>query len=364
MPLKTLFLTSPIEQRPQGGRAMLTKLNLSVLSSILGDNLIVYELPASTHSSLFHNVLNTFRGFVDGINPQVIEDLILTIQHNDIQHVFIDGSNLGACIPALKRRIPHVYVSTFFHNVESRFFLGAFVASFSLRSFGVFLANTVAEYSASRLSDTRITLSQRDSRLLHALYGKSATHISPIALEDSRSVVPSRDHIAPKEPYILFVGGNFYANTRGITWFVEHVVPLIDIKLYIVGKGMESFRHLLDIPGCVEIIGPVDSVSPWYEHARFVIAPIFEGSGMKTKVAEAMMHGKKVVGTREAFSGYEFVSNKAGWSCTSCSDFVAVINEASSTITSRFDHELRTLYEENFSVSAATNRLSQILHHS
>ena len=38
--------------------------------------------------------------------------------------------------------------------------------------------------------------------------------------------------------------------------------------------------------------------------AALVIAPIFDGSGMKTKVAEALMHGKHVVGTPEAFSGY------------------------------------------------------------
>jgi hypothetical protein len=31
----------------------------------------------------------------------------------------------------------------------------------------------------------------------------------------------------------------------------------------------------------------------WYEHANLIISPIFSGSGMKSKVGEAMMFGKK-----------------------------------------------------------------------
>jgi hypothetical protein len=89
-----------------------------------------------------------------------------------------------------------------------------------------------------------------------------------------------------------------------------------------------------------------------------VIAPIFDGSGMKTKVAEALMHGKKVVGTPEAFSGYEKVAERAGWCCSSPTEFVTAINAACSTITLSFDPELRLLYEEYFSLSAATARLA------
>jgi glycosyltransferase involved in cell wall biosynthesis len=108
------------------------------------------------------------------------------------------------------------------------------------------------------------------------------------------------------------------------------------------------------------VIGPVDNLFEWYRLARFVIAPIFDGSGMKTKVAEAMMYGKKVVGTPEAFSGYE-VGQDAGWVCRTPDDFVAAINEACKEIHSPFDPQLRNIYLQKYSFEAAKKKLEAIL---
>ena len=82
---------------------------------------------------------------------------------------------------------------------------------------------------------------------------------------------------------------------------------------------------------------------------------------MKTKVAEALMHGKKVVGTPEAFSGYEDVAASAGWVCRSADDFVAAIAQACETIEEPFDPAMRALYEAHYSFSAARSRRADIL---
>lgn len=47
-------------------------------------------------------------------------------------------------------------------------------------------------------------------------------------------------------------------------------------------------------------------------NADFLIAPIFEGSGMKLKTAEALMYGKTVFGTTEAFEGYDVDYEQVG----------------------------------------------------
>jgi len=82
---------------------------------------------------------------------------------------------------------------------------------------------------------------------------------------------------------------------------------------------------------------------------------------MKTKVAEALMYGKKVVGTPEAFSGYEDIAQKAGWVCTTADDFVAAISRAQGLVTQSFDPDLRAIYEEKYSFEAAKSRLANIL---
>jgi glycosyltransferase involved in cell wall biosynthesis len=355
-----LLFTKGFEQRPTGGRELLCKLNHDALEAILGSRLLVFKTNPSKPKGRFY-FANALRGHLDGLDTPTIQSALALINKQEVRRVFVDGSNFGGFVAALKKQMPAIEVITFFHNVESRFFWGAWRTNKTVRSIVVLLANFLAERKAARLSDKRICLSERDSRLLRKFYGKGATHIAPMALEDKLSPGAREPLPIEDEPFALFVGGNFYANREGISWFVQHVAPRIDIKVCVVGKGMEEMRAKLEIPDRVEVIGPVYSLAEWYRRARFVIAPIFDGSGMKTKVAEALMHGKKVVGTPEAFSGYEGVAARAGWCCSSPEEFVSAINRACTTITSTFDPESRALFEEHFSLSAATVRLAEVL---
>jgi glycosyltransferase involved in cell wall biosynthesis len=353
-----LMVTTNIYKNPTGGRGLLSKLNADALRTLYGNHLHIYELQRSPLRGIV-SYYNAFRGFVDGLNAATIDEICAIVRRRNVRHVFVDGSNLGALVDVLKHRFNCLVITVFFHNVEARFFWGNFIASKSIRALAILVANCLAECKATCLSDKRICLSERDSNLLKRIYGKNATHIAPMAMEDKLPSFGDDGEPPPDcKPFALFVGGNFYANRDGIIWFVQHVAQLVDIKTYVVGKGMEDMRAQLEIPGRVDVIGSVDSLAEWYRRARFVIAPIFDGSGMKTKVAEALMHGKKVVGTPEAFSGYEKVAARAGWCCSSPTEFVAAINAACSTITLSFDPELRLLYEEYFSFSAATARLA------
>ena len=355
---KLLYLTKYIHSAPTGGRQMLSKLNHDALFAILGDQLVLFELP-QTGPMRLNELFNTFRGYIDGLTEQSVEQAIQLIQRENIRQVFVDGSNLGGFVSKLKRTLPQVEVITFFHNVEARFFWGALRGSKTIRALAVLIINYLAERKATRLSKKRICLSERDSRLLHLIYGEGATHILPLALADQLHDYPSMV-IEKLEPYALFVGGNFYANRDGIDWFVKNVARRINIKICIVGHGMEKVRAQLEIPGRVEVVGLVDNLVEWYRQARFVIAPIFDGSGMKTKVAEALMHGKKIIGTPEAFTGYES-ARCAGWVCSSADEFVAAITAAQKEINIPFDQNLRAIYLKNYSFEAAKKRLIKIL---
>jgi glycosyltransferase involved in cell wall biosynthesis len=355
-----LMLTKQLKSLPMGGREMLCKLNNDSLKAILGNQLILFELSNPGQLNLL-KILDAIRGNIDGLCPKTIEQVFLLIKQKQVRQVFVDGSNLGGFIAQLKQTMPSVEVITFFHNVEARFFWGALKTTKSARAMAVFIVNYLAERKATRFSDKRICLSVRDSELLRTLYGKGATHIAPIALEDKLTDKPLEHQLDTEEPFALFVGGNFYANREGISWFVKNVALRIDIKVCVVGNGMEVMRDELTIDGRVEVIGTVNNLAEWYGRAQFVIAPIFDGSGMKTKVAEALMYGKKVVGTPEAFSGYEDIVEKAGWVCTNADEFVLAIQTAERTINISFDHILRELYKSKYSLPAATARLTKVL---
>jgi hypothetical protein len=73
------------------------------------------------------------------------------------------------------------------------------------------------------------------------------------------------------------------------------------------------------------------------------------------------MFGRKVIGSPEAFSGYDVSTAMAGWICYSADEFVAAMEQAESGIAKPYHPELRALYEREYSFQAARKRLESIL---
>lgn len=355
-----MLVTNRLESSPSGGRELLFRLNHDALRDIYGERLTVMEL-AKNPISGFKPTANAFRGHIDGVNAETIDFALSAIRAKNIEKIFVDGSNFGELVRAVKERFPKLRVFTFFHNVEAMFFWGSFSQHMTIHASAVAMVNFLAERKAVRYSDKIICLSERDSRLLGRIYGRAATHVSPMAVQDRLPPYVAPTSGPPRRKFALFVGSLFYANRAGITWFVKHVAPRIDIRICIVGRGFEQFRNELEVTGKVEVVGAVEDLADWYSESHFVIAPIFAGSGMKTKVAEAMMFGKKVVGTPEAFSGYEDVADRAGWECATADEFVAAIKRAEELPPKSFDLELRALYEKKYSYQAARSRITNIM---
>jgi glycosyltransferase involved in cell wall biosynthesis len=358
---KILFITVNRNSKKHGGRELLSNLMLKTLHHLFHGKVEIFELNSFISTSIFIKFIKSLFGYINGVNEKSISDVLTIVKNNKLEYIFIDGSNLGIVAAAIKREYSNARVITFYHNVESRFFWGSFLEHKTPRSFAVYIANSIAERSAAKYSDINICLSERDRLLLSKIYGAENTAVCSLAMEDRYQIGDFGCLPLVKMKYALFVGSDFYANISGITWFIKNVVPRIDIKIIVVGQGMDKLREEYQIPNRVEIIGAVDGLNEWYRNAHFIIAPIFGGSGMKTKVAEALMHGKKVVGTSEAFCGYELVVNQAGWVCNTADEFAAVINSCSNYIKYPFDPSVRKLYEEHYSVNAAIFQLKQIL---
>ena len=142
---------------------------------------------------------------------------------------------------------------------------------------------------------------------------------------------------------------------------MENVAAASPLKILVVGKGFENWKSNLERNGNVEVIGGVDSVVPWYLGASFVVAPIFDGSGMKTKVAEALMFGKRIVGTPEAFTGYEEHLAEIGVVCRTSDEFIAAMRDEIVLGAPDQPERLRRIFLENYSLEAARQRLGVIV---
>jgi polysaccharide biosynthesis protein PslH len=181
-----------------------------------GDRYTLYEVARKPVRGIL-SIVNAFRGHIDGLTKETIADALRRIQTDKVDTIFVDGSNFGALVKQVKTKLHGVEVVTFIHNVEAHFFFGALTHSRSFRALGVLLVHYFAEAKSVKYSDKRICLSERDSKLLRRLYGRSATHISPMALEDKLPPVDASRIETCAEKFALFVGGLFYANRSGIS---------------------------------------------------------------------------------------------------------------------------------------------------
>lgn len=95
---------------------------------------------------------------------------------------------------------------------------------------------------------------------------------------------------------ILFFSGRNDWNVKGVTFFIDKVVPLIknQFTLLIGGKICEILNEK-KLPSNIILCGTYDSPDTFYQQGDIVINPVFYGSGLKIKTFEALSYGKITV---------------------------------------------------------------------
>ena len=131
------------------------------------------------------------------------------------------------------------------------------------------------------------------------------------------------------------------------------------INLYVIGQGMKILeKEPTYQKDNIHIIGEVEDLAPWYYHADLVVEPIFEGDGMKTKTVEAMMFGKTILGSDEAFCGYEGLDE---YRCNTADEFVKHINVYKQSGTEKYNSKVRNTYLDKYSENAVLHSMKEAI---
>lgn len=200
------------------------------------------------------------------------------------------------------------------------------------------------------------TISSRDARELLAIYSKQADFILPITMEQKKIIQSDEKH---DKVVCLFVGSNFFPNQQGMDWFIEEVLPKVDIKLVIVGSICDYLKPRHGMNDKIDYKGYVEDLSKVYAESNCVVSPIFYGSGMKTKTIEAFAYGKTFIGTDEAFAGIDCSFEDVGAKCNTVQEFVEKISILNSN--NRFNENSFNLFLKEFDSSNKLKEFSTFL---
>lgn len=310
----------------------------------------------------FHIVKKTnvdsFIALIEGYYPPMdeayIKQIEKIIEEQKIDIVFFDQSFYGNFVERCKKKGCKTIV--FCHNCEVDYNKIRFTNTNNYLKKRLYTNSVIRnERKTIRSSDVVITFNERDSKRINELYNRQADYIIPLGLSDKCT----GKACSQIQHDVLIFSPVTEANLYGVRWFVNNVSEQINGKILIAGRGFDEYSDELSRKN-VEIKGYVKDIEDVYLSARIVAIPQFIGAGMKVKTAEALMFGKEIVGTREAFEGYDEEILDVASLCNTSEEFVIAINARINNNTS-YSARAREIYLNRYSISAGNKVFNRII---
>lgn len=352
--MKILYIARAFSDNKTGASQVMSR-NLRSLIAIAGkENVIQYYLPSTTAK----NVLESLARFGSyGVSKKNEKDIIELVKKYEPEYAFVESSVWGSIYKNLHRL--GVHSICFAHNLDVALSKQEMMSRNMLISVPKYISIKINEKKSLKYADTLICLNNRDSNGFKEMYGRQADLVLPITFPE-REIEECRDgYETIRCPYYLFVGSDFFPNVEGIKWFIENVAAHLNADVHIVGSCCHNQElRQLELPKNVYLLGYVDNLNKEYNCASGVIAPIFKGSGMKTKTVEALSYGKSVFGTQEAFVGIEGDFTKIGGLCNNAEEFINAINSSDHKPFNIYSYKLFT---QEYSDSVFLTKLKSFL---
>lgn len=161
----------------------------------------------------------------------------------------------------------------------------------------------------------------------------------------------------------VFVGGmDYQPNVEAVEWYQKEVEPHTKVKLDVLGACPDATSLRLSSEG-VRFVGYVDDLYESLRASRMFVAPIVSGSGIKTKVLEALAVGIPVIATSSALTGIGLVDGEHCLIADTGRDFARAMERVMDAPQEARDRAARArdLLTQNYSSAAAAARWDEAI---
>ena len=168
-----------------------------------------------------------------------------------------------------------------------------------------------AETAILNWADAAFAATRAEAAILNARPGVRRPAIVLANGVDTEHFRPNAERSAPERGGdVVFVGRMDYrANVDAVLHFARAVWPKVRMvrpaRFAVVGAGPPREVRALDGADGVAVVGRVDDVRPYLQHAALAVAPLRIARGVQNKVLEAMAMARPVVASPAAAEGID-----------------------------------------------------------
>lgn len=271
----------------------------------------IHVYAESNHSSIVNLICKL--SVLSNVNKNMLDDIIKCTVQNAIDVIVIDHICMAGYYYLLRKKglnVKFVYSS---HNIERLNIVSALLEGTRTKHLWrirALLNKNVEKYILTN-SDCVISISQTDMDFFRSqmniktkmCIGKPRYNYLPVKNESD---------IEKYEKRLLIVGTmSWYPNIKGTLFFAKDIFSKIhcldrEYELYIVGKNpTKEIIALQEEGNGIVVTGYVEDIDEYYRKCDIAIIPIYEGTGLKIKLIEAVGKGIPVITSKFVGKDYE-----------------------------------------------------------
>ena len=313
-----------------------------------------------------------WRGPAEGTVLQCYHLVRQVLAQGPIDAVVFEHRSTMMAAPLVRRWCPEALRILDAHNVDHKLYSHELASRYGQaipdRERRILAHTKWTEENLGRFVHNFWACSDRDRDALQALSGVGGFTIQNGIDTAAKPFDPNPAKAKIKT--LLFCGSLSYApNQKGLEWFHKEVWPQLrkadsSVRLRVIGSGAQPDHYAeLRADSTVEFLGEVGTVVPHYRQSGVSIVPLFEGSGTRLKILEAMALGRPVVSTPLGCEGLAVEDGKHLLIADDAEGFAAAVARllTDRALATRLTLEARALVERNYDWTGIAERLRGLL---